>query len=114
MSVDRHIAFGAAMSAGGSGAGRGAPGAEAGRTAGLPGFATVALPGCRLYDLYSFQVLPALAAWSPATPNAIASRRKHSRFPPQDELAALMTGGARAVRYRNLSGASRAAFRWRS
>ena len=59
-----------------------------------------------LYDRYSFNVLPAMGA-------AIAGDREAylylaesiRRFPPQEELAAMMTAtGLQQVRYRNLSG----------
>jgi len=59
-----------------------------------------------LYDRYSFKVLPAMGA-------AVAGDRESylylaesiRRFPPQDELAAMMSAaGLSQVRYRNLSG----------
>lgn len=70
-------------------------------------FSRVVLPLLSdLYDLYSFRVLPAIgqavtgdrAAYS----YLVESIR---RFPPQDDLAGLMTAaGFEQVRYRNLSG----------
>ncbi len=59
-----------------------------------------------LYDLYSFNVLPAMGAVVAGDRDAylylVESIR---RFPPQDELAELMTAaGLERVRYRNLSG----------
>ena len=59
-----------------------------------------------LYDQYSFRVLPAMGA-------AVAGDRESyvylaesiRRFPPQEELAGMLTGaGLSQVRYRNLSG----------
>jgi len=70
-------------------------------------FSHVVLPVfAELYDLYSFKVLPAMGA-------AVAGDRESylylaesiRRFPPQDELAALMAAaGLSQVGYRNLSG----------
>ena len=70
-------------------------------------FSRVALPWlARLYDLYSFQVLPALGAVVAGDADAYRYLAESiRRFPPQDELAALMTAaGLEQVRYRNLSG----------
>jgi demethylmenaquinone methyltransferase/2-methoxy-6-polyprenyl-1,4-benzoquinol methylase len=60
----------------------------------------------RLYDLYSFKVLPALGEAVTGDRDAyqylVESIR---RFPPQDELAAMMeAAGLERVSYRNLSG----------
>ncbi|MFQ6017980.1 MAG: class I SAM-dependent methyltransferase [Kiloniellaceae bacterium] len=70
-------------------------------------FSRVVLPLLSdLYDLYSFKVLPAMG-------NLVADDRAAyaylaesiRRFPPQDELAALMAeAGLGQVRYRNLTG----------
>ncbi len=70
-------------------------------------FSRVVLPVfAELYDQYSFKVLPAMGA-------AVAGDRESylylaesiRRFPPQEELAALMqAAGLAQVRYRNLSG----------
>jgi len=59
-----------------------------------------------LYDLYSFNVLPAMGAVVAGDREAylylVESIR---RFPAQDELAEMMTAaGLERVRYRNLSG----------
>ncbi len=70
-------------------------------------FSRVVLPlVSELYDLYSFAVLPALGALVAGDRAAyqylVESIR---RFPPQDELAAMMEdAGFGRVRYRNLSG----------
>lgn len=70
-------------------------------------FSRVVLPVLdRLYDLYSFKVLPALGAAVTGDRAAyeylVESIR---RFPAQDELAALMTtAGFDLVKYRNLTG----------
>jgi demethylmenaquinone methyltransferase/2-methoxy-6-polyprenyl-1,4-benzoquinol methylase len=70
-------------------------------------FSRVAVPGlAQLYDAYSFRVLPALGAWVARDRDAyqylVESIR---RFPPQDELAGMMTtAGFAQVGYRNLSG----------
>lgn len=70
-------------------------------------FSRVVLPMLdRLYDLYSFKVLPALGAAVTGDRAAyeylVESIR---RFPAQDELAALMTAaGLDQVKYRNLTG----------
>ncbi len=70
-------------------------------------FSRVVVPVfAELYDQYSFKVLPAMGA-------AVAGDRESylylaesiRRFPPQEELAALMgAAGLAQVRYRNLSG----------
>jgi len=70
-------------------------------------FSRVVVPlFAELYDQYSFNVLPAMGA-------AVAGDRESyiylaesiRRFPPQDELAAMMAAaGLAQVRYRNLSG----------
>ena len=70
-------------------------------------FSRVALPLlARLYDLYSFRVLPALGA--AVTGDGDAYRylvESIRRFPPQDELAArIAEAGLAQVRFRNLSG----------
>jgi demethylmenaquinone methyltransferase/2-methoxy-6-polyprenyl-1,4-benzoquinol methylase len=70
-------------------------------------FSHVALPWlARLYDLYSFQVLPALGGVVAGDADAYRYLAESiRRFPPQDELAGLMTAaGLEQVRYRNLSG----------
>ncbi len=70
-------------------------------------FSRVALPWLsRLYDLYSFQVLPALGAVVAGDADAYRYLAESiRRFPPQDELAAMMTAaGLERVGYRNLSG----------
>ncbi len=70
-------------------------------------FSHVALPWlARLYDLYSFQVLPALGGVVAGDADAYRYLAESiRRFPPQDELAALMAAaGLEQVRYRNLSG----------
>ncbi len=70
-------------------------------------FSQVVLPLLdRLYDLYSFRVLPAMGAAVAGDAEAyrylVESIR---RFPPQDELAGLMTAaGFEQVKYRNLTG----------
>jgi demethylmenaquinone methyltransferase/2-methoxy-6-polyprenyl-1,4-benzoquinol methylase len=70
-------------------------------------FSRVALPVLdRLYDLYSFSVLPALgrivAKDEAAYRYLVESIR---RFPPQEELARMIeAAGLAQVRYRNLSG----------
>jgi demethylmenaquinone methyltransferase/2-methoxy-6-polyprenyl-1,4-benzoquinol methylase len=70
-------------------------------------FSRVVMPGlAALYDAYSFHVLPALGARVARDREAyqylVESIR---RFPPQDELAALMrTAGFEQVGYHNLSG----------
>jgi demethylmenaquinone methyltransferase/2-methoxy-6-polyprenyl-1,4-benzoquinol methylase len=70
-------------------------------------FSQVVLPLLsRLYDLYSFKVLPAMGGAVTGDPEAyrylVESIR---RFPPQDELARRMTtAGLGRVRYRNLTG----------
>ncbi len=70
-------------------------------------FSQVVLPLLsQLYDLYSFKVLPAVGAVVTGDRDAyrylVESIR---RFPPQDELAGLLTAaGLEQVRYRNLSG----------
>jgi demethylmenaquinone methyltransferase/2-methoxy-6-polyprenyl-1,4-benzoquinol methylase len=70
-------------------------------------FSRVVLPMLdRLYDLYSFKVLPALGGAVTGDRAAyeylVESIR---RFPAQDELAALMTAaGLDRVKYRNLTG----------
>ena len=70
-------------------------------------FSRVGLPLlARLYDLYSFRVLPALGA--AVTGDGDAYRylvESIRRFPPQDELAArIAEAGLAQVRFRNLSG----------
>jgi len=70
-------------------------------------FSRVVLPlVSELYDLYSFNVLPALGeavAGDRAAYQYLAESIR--RFPAQDDLAALMTdAGFEQVRYRNLSG----------
>jgi demethylmenaquinone methyltransferase/2-methoxy-6-polyprenyl-1,4-benzoquinol methylase len=70
-------------------------------------FSRVVVPGlAQLYDAYSFHVLPELGARVARDREAyqylVESIR---RFPPQDELAAMLrTAGFDQVRYRNLSG----------
>jgi len=70
-------------------------------------FSRVALPWlARLYDVYSANVLPTLGAMVAGDADAyrylVESIR---RFPPQDELAAMLArAGLEQVRYRNLSG----------
>ena len=70
-------------------------------------FSRVVLPVlARLYDLYSFRVLPAMGAAVAGDADAyrylVESIR---RFPPQDELAGLMrAAGFEQVKYRNLTG----------
>ena len=70
-------------------------------------FSQVVLPLLsQLYDLYSFKVLPTVGAVVTGDRDAyrylVESIR---RFPPQDELAGLLTAaGLEQVRYRNLSG----------
>ena len=70
-------------------------------------FSRVVLPTlARLYDLYSFQVLPAMGAM--VAGDAAAYRylvESIRRFPAQDDLAAMIAdAGLGQVRYRNLSG----------
>lgn len=70
-------------------------------------FSHVVVPGLdKLYDLYSFSVLPRLGQWVAGDREAyqylVESIR---RFPPQDELAQRMArAGLDRVRVRNLSG----------
>ncbi|MDH3593401.1 MAG: class I SAM-dependent methyltransferase [Rhodospirillales bacterium] len=70
-------------------------------------FSRVVLPVlARLYDLYSFKVLPAMGELVTGDRDAyrylVESIR---RFPAQDELAAMMrAAGLEQVRYRNLTG----------
>jgi demethylmenaquinone methyltransferase/2-methoxy-6-polyprenyl-1,4-benzoquinol methylase len=70
-------------------------------------FSQVVLPVLRrLYDRYSFDVLPRIGAMVAGNRDAyqylVESIRK---FPPQEELAARMReAGFEQVRYRNLSG----------
>ncbi len=70
-------------------------------------FSRVVVPGlAQLYDAYSFRVLPALGARVAKDREAyqylVESIR---RFPPQDELVAMMrAAGFSQVSYRNLSG----------
>ena len=70
-------------------------------------FSQVVLPLLsRLYDLYSFKVLPAMGGAVTGDPEAyrylVESIR---RFPPQDELAQMLRdAGFDQVDYRNLSG----------
>jgi len=70
-------------------------------------FSRVVVPVlAELYDLYSFKVLPAMGESVTGDRGAyqylVESIR---RFPPQDELAAMMTAaGLEQVRYRNLTG----------
>ena len=70
-------------------------------------FSRVVVPGLdKLYDLYSFQVLPQLGRWVAGDREAyqylVESIR---RFPPQQELARrLAQAGLERVRVRNLSG----------
>lgn len=70
-------------------------------------FSQVALPVLdKLYDAYSFRVLPALGRWVARDEESyrylVESIR---RFPPQDALCAKMqNGGMARVSYRNLSG----------
>jgi demethylmenaquinone methyltransferase/2-methoxy-6-polyprenyl-1,4-benzoquinol methylase len=70
-------------------------------------FSRVVVPGlAQLYDAYSFRVLPEIGARVAKDREAyqylVESIR---RFPPQDELAAMMrAAGFSQVRYRNLSG----------
>ncbi len=70
-------------------------------------FSHVVLPAlAQIYDLYSFKVLPALGAR--VAGDAAAYRylaESIRRFPPQDDLAALISeAGFDQVRYRNLTG----------
>ncbi|MEE8188026.1 MAG: class I SAM-dependent methyltransferase [Kiloniellales bacterium] len=70
-------------------------------------FSRVVVPlVAELYELYSFRVLPALGA--AVTGDGDAYRylvESIRRFPPQEELAAMMTeAGFEQVRYRNLTG----------
>jgi demethylmenaquinone methyltransferase/2-methoxy-6-polyprenyl-1,4-benzoquinol methylase len=70
-------------------------------------FSRVALPGVdRLYDEYSFRVLPAIGRV--VTGNAEAYRylaESIRRFPPQQKFARMIgDAGLDMVRYRNLSG----------
>ena len=60
----------------------------------------------KLYDLYSFQALPALGAVVARDPEAYRYLAESiRRFPPQDELVAMIeAAGLGQVRYRNLSG----------
>ena len=70
-------------------------------------FSRVVLPLLdRLYELYSFQALPAMGALVAGDPGAYRYLAESiRRFPPQDELAAMLAGaGLSQVRYRNLSG----------
>ncbi|WP_420346008.1 class I SAM-dependent methyltransferase [Pelagibius sp.] len=59
-----------------------------------------------LYDRYSFKVLPAMGAAVAGDRDAyVYLAESIRRFPPQDDLAAMMTeAGLSQVRYRNLSG----------
>ncbi len=59
-----------------------------------------------LYDRYSFNVLPAMGAAVTGDRGAyVYLAESIRRFPPQDELAAMMErAGLQQVRYRNLSG----------
>jgi demethylmenaquinone methyltransferase/2-methoxy-6-polyprenyl-1,4-benzoquinol methylase len=70
-------------------------------------FSRVVVPGLdRLYDAYSFNVLPALGRMVAGDAESYRYLAESIRkFPPQDRLVAMMTGaGFGAVRYRNLSG----------
>jgi demethylmenaquinone methyltransferase / 2-methoxy-6-polyprenyl-1,4-benzoquinol methylase len=60
----------------------------------------------RLYDFYSFRIMPRAGALLGGTREAYTYLPESIRlFPPQDELAALLTDmGYQAVRYRNLTG----------
>jgi len=59
-----------------------------------------------VYDLYSFKVLPALGSAVAGDRNAYQYLAESiRRFPPQDELAAMLrAAGFEQVRYRNLTG----------
>ena len=70
-------------------------------------FSQVVLPLLdRLYELYSFRVLPALGAAVTGNREAYSYLVESiRRFPAQDELAAMMAAaGLEQVRYRNLTG----------
>ena len=70
-------------------------------------FSTVALPVLdRLYDLYSFQVLPALGKWVAKDEESYRYLAESiRRFPQQEVLCAKMRdAGLEQVSYRNLSG----------
>ena len=59
-----------------------------------------------LYDRYSFKVLPAMGAAIAGDRDAyVYLAESIRRFPPQEDLAAMMVdAGLQQVRYRNLSG----------
>ncbi|MCA3248606.1 MAG: bifunctional demethylmenaquinone methyltransferase/2-methoxy-6-polyprenyl-1,4-benzoquinol methylase UbiE [Azospirillum sp.] len=70
-------------------------------------FSHVALPLLdKLYDVYSFSVLPRLGAWVAGDADSYRYLAESiRRFPPQAELARRMTqAGFARVRWRNLSG----------
>ncbi|WP_421883122.1 class I SAM-dependent methyltransferase [Pacificispira sp.] len=70
-------------------------------------FSTVALPVLdRLYDAYSFKVLPALGRWVAKDEESYRYLAESiRRFPPQDVLCGKMReAGLERVGYRNLSG----------
>ncbi|MCF8479450.1 MAG: bifunctional demethylmenaquinone methyltransferase/2-methoxy-6-polyprenyl-1,4-benzoquinol methylase UbiE [Rhodospirillum sp.] len=70
-------------------------------------FSTVVLPVLdRLYDIYSFKVLPAMGRYVARDEEAYRYLAESIRkFPPQDELIARMEAqGLRQCKYRNLSG----------
>lgn len=70
-------------------------------------FSRVIVPGlARLYDSYSFAVLPRLGALVARDPDAYRYLAESiRRFPAQDDLARLMAAaGFARVRYRNLTG----------
>jgi demethylmenaquinone methyltransferase/2-methoxy-6-polyprenyl-1,4-benzoquinol methylase len=70
-------------------------------------FSRVVLPALAgPYDAYSFQVLPRLGQWVAGDADSYRYLAESiRRFPPQDELAGLMSAaGFDQVRYRNLTG----------
>ncbi|MBI4185154.1 MAG: class I SAM-dependent methyltransferase [Proteobacteria bacterium] len=70
-------------------------------------FSRVVLPALAgLYERYSFAVLPRLGRWVASDEGAYTYLAESiRRFPPQEELAALIAGaGLERVGYRNLSG----------
>jgi demethylmenaquinone methyltransferase/2-methoxy-6-polyprenyl-1,4-benzoquinol methylase len=70
-------------------------------------FSRVALPGLdRLYDLYSFEVLPRLGAWVAGDSESYRYLAESiRRFPSRDELARRMAeAGLGRVAYRDMSG----------